>query len=65
MSQRLLRHNETSTKGYTLKYRPWEVAIEEKYSSRAEALNREKALKSGQGRQWIWEELAYFYQSML
>jgi putative endonuclease len=32
---------------------PFEVIYEEQYTSKTEALQREKFLKSGQGRQWL------------
>ncbi len=51
---RLLSHNELGTKGYTLKYRPWVLAHKEEYASKAEAMKREKALKTGNGRAFVW-----------
>ena len=50
---RLLSHNELATKGYTVKYRPWKLIHTEVYTSKAEALKREKYLKSGVGRRFI------------
>jgi len=47
-------HNSLSTKVYTLKFRPWMVAYTEVYDSKSEAMQREKQLKSGQGRVFIW-----------
>jgi putative endonuclease len=32
---------------------PWELIYKEEYSSRAEAMKRQKFLKSGQGREWL------------
>jgi len=46
-------HNKLATKGYTKRYRPWIVIYTEFYETRSLALKREKALKSGQGREWI------------
>ena len=46
-------HNFLSTKGYTIKYRPWLVAYTEIYDSKADAMKREKQLKSGKGRQFL------------
>jgi len=57
MDLRLIWHNRTSTKRYTLRLWPWIVAIEEKPPSRVDAIQRGKSLKGGQGRAWIWEEL--------
>ena len=55
LEQRLLSQNEISKKGWTMKFRPWIVIHTENFDSKQEALKREKALKGGQGRQWIHE----------
>ena len=63
LDNRLLSHNELGTKGFTLKYRPWELVTAETYLTKKEAMMREKFLKSGQGRelvktkiqQWLFE----------
>ena len=39
----------------TKSYRPWELVAREEYKSRAEAMRREKWLKSGVGRKYVWE----------
>jgi len=46
-----------SKKGYTSRYRPWEVIHVEFLSSKREALKREKFLKSGLGRKWIRQHI--------
>jgi putative endonuclease len=46
-------HNNKSTKGFTLKFRPWTVIHVEFFSLKNEALAREKELKSGKGREWV------------
>ncbi|MDB4903741.1 MAG: nuclease superfamily protein [Mucilaginibacter sp.] len=51
---RFLSHNELATKGYTLRYRPWIIAHTEESQTKSEAIKREKQLKSGQGRAYIW-----------
>jgi len=53
LENRLLSHNKLATKGYTVRYRPWKVAFTEDYPDKNSALKREKALKGGQGRQFI------------
>jgi len=53
IEQRFLSHNELATKGFTTKYRPWEIIYTESYTSKTDALKREKQLKQGQGREWI------------
>ena len=54
---RFYSHNELSKKGYTKKYRPWEVVYCEWHESKAMAMKREKQLKGGKGREWIREKL--------
>ncbi len=46
-------HNFKSTKGFTLRYRPWKVVYVEFFRSKNEALAREKELKTGKGRDWV------------
>ncbi len=41
-------HNKFSTKGYTLKYRPWIVVHVEFFESKIAAIKREKEIKSRQ-----------------
>ncbi len=52
--KRLLSHNKLATKGYTIKYRPWEVLFTENFKSKSEALIREKQLKQAKSRKEIW-----------
>ena len=51
---RLLSHNELATKGYTIRYRPWEIAYTETFETKTEAIKRENYLKSTQGRRFAW-----------
>ncbi|PAM94931.1 endonuclease [Flavobacterium sp. IR1] len=51
--ERFKSHNFLETKGYTLKYRSWEVIYVEFFYSKTEALKREKYLKTGIGREFI------------
>lgn len=46
-------HNSKSTKGFTLRFRPWTVIHVEFFEFKSEALKREKELKSGKGRDLI------------
>ncbi|MBN1338323.1 MAG: GIY-YIG nuclease family protein [Bacteroidales bacterium] len=57
LEQRLLSHNELAVKGWTIRYRPWELLFYERYASKSEAMHREKQLKSYQGRLHIWMEV--------
>jgi putative endonuclease len=54
---RLLSHNELGTKGWTIKFRPWNLVHKEEYASKTEALKREKQLKTATGREWIWSSV--------
>ena len=53
IQRRLLEHNETESKGFTLRYRPWVLIHVEEYLNKQEATAREKFFKSGVGRQLI------------
>lgn len=55
MPQRLLSHNVFATKDHTIKYRPWQILFTEEFSSKSEAMKREKQLKTGVGREYIWK----------
>ena len=57
LERRMIAHNMLSTKGYTKKYRPWKVVYTEQFDSKQDAIQREKQLKGGQGRQWIRDNL--------
>ena len=54
---RLKQHNSGKTKS-TKPYKPWRVLFFETYSTKIEAINREKFLKTGKGRTYIKEYLA-------
>ena len=55
IKNRLLSHNELSTKGYTLRYRPWVIAHTEEFETKTEAIKRENYLKSTSGRKFAWK----------
>ena len=55
LENRILAHNIYQTKGYTFKYRPWEVVHTEVFQTKREAMIREKQLKSAKGREFIWK----------
>ncbi|PTB92413.1 endonuclease [Marivirga lumbricoides] len=61
LSNRLASHNVYSKKGYTTRYRPWEVLYTESYIDKRAALKREKALKSARGRAFIWQLISEKY----
>ncbi len=56
VEKRLLDHNSGRTKS-TKPYKPWKIMFFEQFSSKAEALSREKFLKTGQGRDFIKQKL--------
>ncbi|MEG0850420.1 MAG: GIY-YIG nuclease family protein [Flavobacterium sp.] len=51
--ERFKSHNLLATKGYTIKFRPWTIIHIEFFSSKSEAMKREKYLKTGIGREFI------------
>ena len=57
LPERLKSHNELGHKGWTIKFRPWEVVHTDEFTHKSAAMQREKQLKSFQGRQWIRLEL--------
>jgi len=52
IQRRLLEHNNGKSK-YTKLTKPFQLLHSEEFSIRYEAVKREMALKSGQGRQWL------------
>ena len=50
LSRRIEEHNLTEHKGFTLRYRPWEIIYQEVYETKIEAMQREKYFKTGKGR---------------
>ncbi len=60
LERRLKEHNNPDYRGtlYTKRIKgPWKLLYFEGYSTRGEAMKREKELKSGKGRKWIKEVL--------
>jgi putative endonuclease len=53
LARRLAEHNFTEKQGFTLRYRPWILIHSEMFNSKREAMDREKVLKSGRGREQI------------
>jgi len=59
LQRRLAEHNnpDHNPGKYTSKHAgPWKLIHQEQYSSRSEAMKRERWLKSGTGRQWLNNE---------
>ena len=51
---RLLIHNNPDNRGWTVKFQPWDIFYSEEFMTKAEAMKREKQLKSSRGRVFIW-----------
>ena len=49
---RIIQHNDGLV-AFTKKYRPWVLVYHETFSTRSEAMAREKFFKSGKGREWL------------
>ena len=54
-------HNTLSTKGYTIRYRPWIFAYGEYFTTKREALEREKQLKTARGRKFARDYIERHY----
>ncbi len=50
---RLIHHNHPQNTGWTGKFKPWEIIRLEEFNTKADAMTREKQLKSARGRQFI------------
>lgn len=53
IEQRFKSHNELGQKGWTIKFRPWQIIYKEEHYLKADAMKREKQLKSASGRNFI------------
>ncbi len=51
--ERFKSHNELSRTGWTVRFRPWRVVFVRFFTSKKEAIDFEKYLKTGAGRDWI------------
>jgi len=59
--ERFKSHNNLGTKGFTVLCRPWIVVHVEFFENKAEAMRREKQLKSSRGRNYIRTEIVKSY----
>jgi putative endonuclease len=57
LDSRLLSHNKLATKGWTIRFRPWNLIYTQDFQTKQEAMKREKYLKSFRGREWIRNEV--------
>ncbi len=63
INRRVQEHNITESSGFTLRYRPWTLIRTEQYASKSEALEREKYLKTGKGREEVKFHVVNFLDS--
>ena len=52
LDARVAQHN-NGLVAFTSKFRPWKLIYHETFTTRAEAMAREKFFKSGKGREWL------------
>ncbi|WP_167604609.1 GIY-YIG nuclease family protein [Maribellus sediminis] len=52
-NQRLEIHNSKENTGWTRSFQPWKIIHLEEFTTKSEALKREKQLKSSRGRAFI------------
>ncbi len=64
LQARFLSHNELGTKGWTIKFRPWQIKHTEVFATKSEAMKREKWFKSGVGREFIKNEILKLRKSL-
>ncbi|MDO5665719.1 MAG: GIY-YIG nuclease family protein [Bacteroidia bacterium] len=57
MELRLISHNHPQNRGWTKRFMPWKIVYSETYPTKSAAMNREKQLKSQQGRKFIRETI--------
>ena len=53
IENRLIAHNHPNNKGWTKKFQPWKIVYSENYETKKEAMEREKQIKSSQGRKFV------------
>ena len=56
IEKRILTHN-AGLVNYTSKYMPWKIVYVETFSTRSEAMKREKYFKTGAGRDFVKRQL--------
>ncbi|MEP0860507.1 MAG: GIY-YIG nuclease family protein [Ignavibacterium sp.] len=62
IERRMFEHNNGLLSVYSKRYKPWELVYTEEYPTRAEAMKREKQLKSQKGREFIWNLIEQKHQ---
>ena len=56
---RFASHNSFGKKGWTIRYRPWRVVFVKFFQIKKEAIEFEKFLKTGVGREWILKNVDF------
>src|SRR5690606_39805824 len=54
LENRLRSHNELASKGWTVRFRPWQLLFSEHYTDEKRSLEREKSCNVLEGRDGIW-----------
>jgi len=62
IERRMFEHNNGLLSIYSKRYKPWKVVYTEEYPTRAEAMKRERQLKSQKGREFIRKIIREKYQ---
>jgi putative endonuclease len=57
LTARIKSHNDSRNRGWTSKFKPWDIIYSEKFPSKQLALSREKSLKSFKGREFIRSQI--------
>jgi putative endonuclease len=57
IEKRFRSHNELANKGWTVRFRPWEIVHIEIFDSKRDAMRGERELKSARGRELIWQQI--------
>ena len=61
LEKRFASHYLLGKTGWTVRFRPWSIAYTEQFQSKADAMKREKELKSAKGREFVWREIKKNY----
>jgi putative endonuclease len=61
LRNRLIHHNQKGVKGWSIRYRPWTLVHLELFSTKSEAMSRERYLKSGIGRKFLYQTILPLY----
>ena len=56
-------HNDLSSKGFTVHFRPWIVVFVQFHEKKPQAMQHEKQLKSSRGRASIWNLINVDYKN--